>query len=199
MIAALASVGLNVASSVASTRAANKAKIKQNEQVLASLGRSLGDAALQQHQQQQQIREASIAVRKQGKEMSGATRAMALASDTFGDSVNEQQLQIDRDAIENQLRLQQSSANTLESFDRVVQGTIQQHKAQLQQLGSSGIVEGLASGVGAGIQNGSINQNTLGNISKGITNARTSISQGITNARTNFAGLLGFGSTVTPA
>lgn len=188
MIATAASIGLSVASSVASARAANKAKIKQNEQVLASLGRSLGDAALQQHQQQQQIREASIAVRKQGKEMSGAARAMALASDTFGDSVNEQQLQIDRDAMENQLRLQQSSANTLESFDRVVQGTLLQHKAQLQQLGSSGIVGGLASGIGAGIQNGSINQNTLGNISRGVTKART-----------NFAGLLGFGSTVTPA
>lgn len=188
MIAALASVGLNVASSVASTRAANKAKIKQNEQVLASLGRSLGDAALQQHQQQQQIREASIAVRKQGKEMSGAARAMALASDTFGDSVDEQRLQIERDTAENQLRLQQSSENVRESFDRAVQSTILQHKAQLQQLGSSGIVEGLASGAAAGVQNGSINQNTLGNISRGITKART-----------NFAEALGFGSTVTPA
>lgn len=165
---AAAQVGLQVAQSVYTQQQKNKAVIKQNEQVLASLGRSLGDLALQEHQQQQSIREARTAVQKQGREQGGVAKALALASDTFGDSVREQQMDIARQTAENELRLAQSSANVQESVERAVNNSIQQHKASLQSLGSSGVVEGLAGGIAAGLQSGTINENTLPQLGKAV-------------------------------
>ena len=178
---AAAQVGLGVASGMYSARQKNKAIQKQNEQVLASLGRSLGDLALQGHQQQLAIREAKSSVQKQGKEQAGVAQALALASDTFGDSVREQQMDINRQTVENELRLEQSSANTQESLERAIQNTVLQHKASLQALGSSGLVEGLMGGVGAGIKSGTINENTLPQMGKAVRGGYTLVTNYLRN------------------
>jgi len=162
-----AQLALSVGQSVYQAKLNNEAVKRKNASIAASLGKSLADVAIQSHQQQQQIRDAQVAVKRQGKEASGAVRALALASDTFGGSVDEQQMAVERDTIENTLKLQQSARNTAETFQRAADSTIAQHQAQIGRLGGSGILEGVLGGVQAGIQSGTLNANTLTSVTRG--------------------------------
>ena len=160
--AAAAQVGLSVASSMYAARQQNAANKRANTALLNHLGKATADIALQEQQQINQLRDAAITVRQQGSQQGGIAKAMALAGDTFGDSVQEQQQAIQRSVDENLSKLDRSTENTRESADRMIQSTIDDHLARIKRLGSSGLIEGLMTGVGEGIKSGTINENTPG-------------------------------------
>lgn len=130
--------GIALGQGLYANKANNSAVKAQNDSILKHMGKQLGDIALQEQQQITQLREASISNKRQGKQASATARLASYTADTFGASVDEQQMEIARQLNETEAKIERSEENVQDSTRRAIESAVDSHASRVQRLSGAG-------------------------------------------------------------